>query len=270
MAKYRVETAEVHISFSATDQQNLPVSDLDLRDLTLLQDGKPREIVALEHKEYSGISVAVLTDSSESMGKSVRVARESWQWMNRNLLRQDDHVLFLDFDDTLLAPSARKPGGVYLTCLYDSLIKVIPQVSRGQSRRALILFTDGMDNASYHSLDDVIETALEESVAVYAISTSKFRVQYNNEVLVRLTKSTGGKFYSVDNADQMIFSLKLIEQELRSGYEIVFRPDKSASGIRRLILKSNWRPLKLNCQAAYYQPAIRPTGQVQVASVGRR
>jgi hypothetical protein len=266
--KYRVETAEVHINFTATDQHNLPVSDLATTDVILLQDGQPRQIVALEHKEYSAISAAVLTDSSESMGKSVAVARESWQWMNRNMIRSEDHLLFLDFDDALLRPPGQKPGGVYLTCLYDSLIRVIPQVARRQSRRALILFTDGVDNASYHALDDVIEAALAEGVAIYAITTPKFKVRYNYDVLDKLTESTGGKFFSIENADQMIFAVKLIEQDLRSSYELVFRPDKTKPGLRRLILKSP-RQVRLNYQTAYYQPEIRSTGLVEVAAAGR-
>jgi Ca-activated chloride channel family protein len=268
---YRVEAAEVHISFSAFDKQNLPVGDLSLSDISVLQDGQPlRQVVTLEKRHQGPIVATVLTDSSESMGKAIPMARESWRWMNRNLVSNEDHVSFLDFDDSMFRPSSKQRGGVYLTALHDSLIKLIPQIQgTPEARKALILFTDGVDNASYHTLQDVIDTALEEDVAVYAISTAKFRVRYDSNALNRLTGMTGGRFFVVENSDQMIFAIKLIEQDLRSGYEIVFRPSKGKAGIHRLAIKSPTMPLRFYHRAAYFQPGVPETGVVEVAAAAR-
>lgn len=270
LPKYRVEAAEVHIGMTATDQQNLPVSDLSPADVTVLQDGQPLPIISLEQREEVPIAAAVLTDSSESMGKSVAMARESWQWMNRNMVREEDKVTFLDFDDALLRPAGNKRSGVYLTCLYDSLVRIMPKIhGMGEARRALIMFTDGVDNASYHGLQDVIEAAMADNVAIYAISTTKFKVRYNGALLEKLTRATGGRFFSIDNTDQMIFALKLIEQDLRNGYDVIFRADKNRGGLRKLAIKSARRDLRFTHQAAYYQPAISPTGPVEVAVAGQ-
>jgi hypothetical protein len=260
---FRVEAAEVRISLSAFDRQNLPVGDLKIRDLHAYRDGRTAEIVALKQYRESPIAAAVLTDISSSMNKALPLARESWKWMLTRSSQPGDQIEFYDFDNSIAPAAMKHISGTNLTSLYDGLVDFIPRVKPGSSgRRALILFTDGQDNSSYHVLDDVINAASREDVVIYAITPFVYPVRYNSEVLTRLSSGTGGRFFLVSDTEEMIVALKLIEQDLREGYELILRSDKSRqAGLRRLSIESD-RPLRLHYRNAYYQPATQSTVQI--------
>ena len=89
-----------------------------------------------------------------------------------------------------------KPGGgaalydaIYLACTRRDLVKGEPY----EPRRVIIVVGDGHDNASKHTLEEVLELAQRNLVTIYAVSTMAFG--FSNEaqdVLERLTHKTGG------------------------------------------------------------------------------
>jgi hypothetical protein len=81
-----------------------------------------------------------------------------------------------------------------------------------------------------------------------------------------LTRETGGGFFVVKNVPQMIVTVQQIEQELRNGYELVFRADKTRSGMRRMGILSTHKAWRLYYRAAYYQPPPSTTGTIQIAA----
>jgi hypothetical protein len=152
LTTYRVEAAEVHVAFSGFDKRNRPATKLSPSDFMLLRDGRPvEETVTLERRHESPILAMVMTDVSDSMMKAVPIARDSWQWMNANILRAADQVAYFDFGAELSSGNSQKQFGMHLTSFYDCLLKLIPQVSRKGS---------GRDNDSIHSLQDVINLAV--------------------------------------------------------------------------------------------------------------
>ncbi len=255
LATYRVEAAEVHIAVSAFDKRNRPVTTLSVADFTLLRDGSPvGETVALEHRNDAPIVAAVMTDISDSMIKAVPIARDSWKWLDTNLLRSSDQVSYFDFGAELSAADSHKQQGVHSTSFYDCLIKVIPQIkSDGRSRRAIILFTDGYDNYSMTSLNDVITLAVEQDIAVYAITTLKFKIKYDEQALDYLTSSTGGRYFVIKDSKGMTAALQEITQELRNGFEVAFPVGKCSNGMHHIALRPANRNLHFYYRAAYYQ-----------------
>jgi len=255
IATFRAETAEVHIALSAFDKHDQPVTNLDSADFTLSRDGQPlQQAIRLVRRQDAPISTLVMTDVSYSMEKAVPMARTAWQWMDANLLVSGDQVHYLDFGAQIDSKPA--PESPHLTSLYDCLLKSIPQVTGNSAgRRTLILFTDGIDNNSSHALEDVIRLAVAKDVAVYAITTWKYKINYDWQVLDSLTSATGGRYFVVKNSKEMIASLKEIEQELRNGYEVVFRADPGSAGFHRISVRATYRKLRFYHRGAYYQPA---------------
>jgi hypothetical protein len=267
-ATYRVEAAEVHIAISAFDKRNRPPTELSPADFILLRDGHPiEEAVTLERRHESPILATVVTDVSESMTKAVPMARDSWQWMRMNAFHGDDQVVYFDFGVDLSSAGSPKQSGMHLTSFYDCLHKLIPQISRdGIGRRAILLFTDGRDNDSLHSLQDVINLAVERDIAVYAITTGKFKILYDEQVLDQLTTATGGRYFVVKNTKEMTTVLQDITQELRNGYEVVFRAGKARSGMHRIAMQPVNKRLHLYYRAAYFQENASGTQPVMMAS----
>jgi Ca-activated chloride channel family protein len=256
LATFRVETGEVHIAFSAFDHHRRPVTPVSTSDFTLLRDGAPVEqAIEVERRNESPITAAVMTDVSESMQKAVPLARGSWQWMGENLLRPDDDVTYFDFGSQLLPANSPQRSATGLTSFNDCLLKLIPQISTDSAgKRVLILFTDGRDSASIHPLQDAINRALERDVVIYAITTWKYKIKYDEQVLDTLTRSTGGRYFVVKDQKEMVGALRDIVQELRNGYELVFRAEKGRGGLHHITIQPTNRKIGFYHRAAYYQP----------------
>ncbi len=90
-----------------------------------------------------------------------------------------------------------KPGGgaalfdaIYLACTSRKLVKGEPI----EPRRVIVILGDGHDNASKHSLEQVIELAQRNLVTIYCISTQAFGFTNESDAnLVRLATETGGR-----------------------------------------------------------------------------
>jgi Ca-activated chloride channel family protein len=251
---FRVETAEVHVAFSAFDKHDRPVSQITSSDFMLLRDGFPVDrLISVEHRHDSPIAATVLTDVSASMSKAVPMARDSWRWLDANF-RDGDEITYQDFSGDLIDKGSSREQSRQ-TAFYDSLLKLIPRIARfDNARRVLILFTDGRDNNSVHGLEDVIRLAVAEDVAIYAITTWKYKINYEPDILESLTSSTGGHWFAVRDTKDMQSALRDISDELRNGFEVVFRADNALAGLHRITIQPNNRRLRFYHKAAYYQP----------------
>ncbi len=253
IATFRVEAAEVHVAFSAFDKHQRPIGNISANDFVLLRDGKPIEQkVSIERRDNVPVSATVLTDVSDSMIKAVPMARESWGWMNATLQRKRDQISYLDFGAEL-APAVNSPS--HITEFYDSVLKVLED-NRGRSgmRKALIIFTDGRDNNSMHALEDVVRAAVQRDVAIYAITTWKYNINYDEQVLDYLTSATGGRYFPVKNSKEMDSALLDIYQELSNGYELVFRADTTRAGLHTIGMRPTNSKIHFYHRAAYFQP----------------
>ena len=263
LATFRAETAEVHIAFSAIDKKRRPVNALSVADFTLFRDGRPlQQKVQLERRQDAPILATIMTDVSDSMIKAVPMARNSWQWLHANLVHDDDQINYFDFGAELSPTTSPRKSAVRLTSFNDCLLKVVSQVAQDRTRRRVILlFTDGIDNESLHPLQDAINLAIEQDVAVYAITTWKYKINYDQQVLDYLTSSTGGRFFVVKDEKGMVSALREIEQELRNGYEVIFRADKAREGMHRIAMQPTDRHMHFFHRTGYFQPvtATEPT-----------
>lgn len=256
LAIFRTEVAEVHVALAAYDKRNAPVTTLSPSDLTVQLDGRPlNQPVLLERRHGSPISATVMTDVSDSMSKADFIARDTWQWLITNYLRSQDHVTFLDFGAELAPEKPDRARSMHLTSLYDCVMEVLPFVGRNATgQKALILFTDGQDNMSMHGLPDVIRRAQMLNVTIYAVTTYKYKIWYNEYVLNSLTHNTGGRLFVIKNTKEMIGAVQEIGDELRNGYELVFRADNVRSGLHRIAIEPSRGQLTFFHRDAYFQP----------------
>ena len=252
---FRVTTAEVHVTFTAVRGKNQPVSNLSLADFVVLRDGSPIDrIVSFEPYHEAPISALMLTDVSDSMLKGLPLERTAAEWLRSNSNPANDHVSFVDFGYEVERGSS--PQSRRMTSLYDALIETLPRLAHNASgRQALILLTDGMDNYSYHSLSDVIDMAQRFDIAVYAITAHPGKKQYYRpDLLQMLCDETGGKYYDVRKPEALLNAIAEINDELRNGYELVFRPDAAGAGMHQLSIQPNQRGMRFFHRTAYFQP----------------
>jgi len=238
IATIRAAVQEVQLTVVATDRSGRPVSNLSPGELSVSEDGRPVQHFDLRSASDLPLRVGVVLDLSQSMEKSWPAVRSALIDSLQQILRPEDQVVVLGFDNKIelervLTPSqkldlAQIPKGGGLTALYDTLYVAcrngIFAELRQPRRSALIVFSDGEDNLSRHGLDDAIESAQSAGIAVYSVSThSPRRRSQGDPVLRELARATGGRNFVTANSAEVRTAMMTINDELRTSYLLYFR-----------------------------------------------
>ena len=123
---------------------------------------------------------------------------------------------------------ALRPGS--LTAMYDALYyacweKLAKQPEAGPVRRAIILLSDGNDNASSVTREKAIEIAEQAEVSVYTISTNLAGSRSRgNKTLESIAEATGGRAYVPSQITEVANAFAAIQEELRSQYAVSYKP----------------------------------------------
>jgi Ca-activated chloride channel family protein len=91
------------------------------------------------------------------------------------------------------------PAG--FTALYDALAVGIEHLKDGmRDRKALVVLSDGGDNASHRRLDDVLQIARRSSATIYTIGIyDDADLDRNPRVLQKIAELSGGRAYFPDS-----------------------------------------------------------------------
>ena len=206
-------TQEVIVPVTVTDLKGKFVSNLKKEDFRIFDEGKQQRITYFAHEGKQSIVVGFLVDlSSQSRvhwDKYKDMIKELvWQLLPEDDPRYSGYLITYNDKAELAVNTTHdsgkitaaidrvKPAGgsalhdaIYRACMDRSLVKGEPY----EPRRVIVIIGDGHDNASKHSLDEVLELAQRNMVTIYAVSTQAFG--FNNEsqsVLEKLTGDTGG------------------------------------------------------------------------------
>jgi hypothetical protein len=265
---FRISTGEVHINIAASDKHNFPVRDLAIDEFTILRDGHPinrEEVVWFGKVHQMPISAFVLTDVSDSMLPGLSLEREAAQWLRSNTNPAEDRLTLFDFGSEVQPDGQSHERIEHLTSLFDAAVQIIPRIaaeSGGLRRRVLILLTDGNDNFSRHSQEDVIEMALKYDVAIYAITAHRSKKQcIQQNILLRITAESGGQFYEIRNTRELQRSMSSMNEQLRNGFELVLHPNTRDTGVHRLFIESH-----TNLHFVYRTGYFQHGGEILIAT----
>jgi VWFA-related protein len=123
-------------------------------------------------------------------------------------------------------------------------------------RRAIILVSDGDDNQSHVTREEAIEMALRANVIVYTISTNFPSGGPGDKVLQRIADATGGRAFEPFQLQQVADSFQQIQADLRSQYELSYRPPNFAHDgrYRTIEISALRKGLKVRSRNGYYAP----------------
>ena len=235
---------EVHLVFTVTDKHGHYIKDLKENDFKILDDRKPpEEILSFSSETDLPLQVVLLIDTSGSVSGRFKFEQEAAiEFLNQTIRRKYDKALVMGFDLTpkvtqdftddteKLSVGIRtlRPGS--LTALYDALYyacqdKLLKQTQAGPVRRAIILLSDGIDNASSVTREKAVETAQRAEVSVYTISTNPTGSRgHGNKNLERIAEATGGRSYVPSQITEVANAFAAIQEELRSQYAVSYKP----------------------------------------------
>jgi len=176
----KLDTALVTIPVSVLDRDGKFVPFLKKRDFRIYEDGVEQDIENLTSVE-APFHVALMLDTSNStLFKLADIQDAAFAFIKQ--LRQDDQVMVVSFDskvrfhcdftsdyDTLRqAIGETRTGGS--TKLYEAVDKVVDRLEQIEGRKAIVLFTDGVDTASRRAnFQNTIDKVEESGALVYPI-----------------------------------------------------------------------------------------------------
>ena len=189
----RIAVEMVSLPVVVTTRDGQRITDLKKEDFQVFEDGVPQEISGFAPTDEP-ISVALALDTSGSTEqKLARIQNEAIHFVN--LLHPDDSVAIVSFaqevnlledftidrDRNAYGIKETRPGG--WTVLYEAVWLALEDVLKPvQERKALVLFTDGVDTASRKaSQKETLELAKETRATIYAVYFNTERDLYSRQ-----------------------------------------------------------------------------------------
>jgi len=240
----QVDVDLVELYTSVTDASGQNVRGLTVDDFQVLEAGKPQKIAKFEHVENLPLTLGFLVDTSISMATSLGEAQRAAANILHNLMTPKDRAFAIgfSFQPYLVMPPTDDVEGVIQaldglrahgrTSVHDALVTGLYYFRSTKGQRAMILLTDGGDNASSTPWETALEYARRSGVAVYCVGLDiPLRDREARNKLTDLAAATGGRVFFVSHASELTGVYTQIEQELRSRYLLAYNSDRKADDL---------------------------------------
>ena len=117
------------------------------------------------------------------------------------------------------------------TALYDAVTAGVHYAARGQfPRKALVVISDGGDNASASTLEDVLTHIREADIVIHTVALTDPVEPSKPGILKRLSEDTGGEFLRPSRTRDIAPTLARLAEDIRRGYVLGFHPTSTQDG----------------------------------------
>jgi len=278
-----VEVNLVNILFTVADRKGKFVTNLKKEDFRVFEDDRLQVVTNFSSETNLPLTIALLVDTSGSIRDKLRFEEEAAiEFFYSTLQRGKDRALVISFDSGVellqdftddpekLADKIRKIRAGGGTSLYDAIYLAVNEKLSGQEgRRIVILITDGDDNSSRVSMTETLEAAQKNDVTIYGISTNSAAFfgskdqERGDKTLKKFSEETGGKAFFPLKIQDLASSFLDIHDELRSQYQIGYRPTNARSDgtFRRIRVDLADKRYKARARSGYYMPKVAATSQ---------
>ena len=244
-----VDLTEVHVN--VTDEKDHPIGNLKKDNFRVFEDRTEQKISVFKHEDLP-ISLGLVIDNSRSMEpRKQRMDQATLSFVRKSNPQDETFVIHFDdsarldrdftdsiplLEDTL---ASVKPYGQ--TAIYDALILALEHMDQAKNtNRAILLFTDGVDNSSKHSLSEALDATRRAHVAVYPVGLlSLSGGQKAEDSLIRIAEVSGGRAYFPLNVDEARADMERVARDLREQYTLgYFSSNPSHNG--------GWRSIRVD------------------------
>jgi VWFA-related protein len=279
---FSTDVKVVNILATVRTKSGQIVNDLTKDDFSILESGRPETIRYFSRESDLPLTIGLMVDTSMSQARVLEKERSaSFQFVDQVLREGKDKVFVTQFDLVVLTrqaltssrrdleqtlpfvdtPSkkelqAQRGGG---TLLFDAVVQSSREIMSGQrNRKAMIILSDGGDNGSDQTLTSAIEAAQRADTLIYSIYFADPAYGggggEGKNAMERLAKETGGSFFVVSKKQTIDQIYGVIEQELRSQYNLGFVSDQPVrvSEFRKLQLTTNRKDLVVDARERYW------------------
>jgi VWFA-related protein len=268
-ASLRIDTNLVLVPVSVCDPQNRPVTGLEKDHFRVLDDHVEQTITHFSMDDEP-VAVGLVFDISGSMGTKLQKSRQAAAEFFRTSNTEDDYFL-VEFNDQpkLVVPLTRNIEEIQnqltwaqskgRTALLDAIFLAMHEMKKSRkNRKALLIISDGGDNSSRYSENEVKNLVKENDVLIYAIGVFESgggRMRTTEEaggpgLLNDLCDQTGGRHLPADASELPDIAAK-IGVELRNRYVLGYSP---SSPLR----DGRYHTLQVKVVPPKGLPALRP------------
>lgn len=250
---FRAESDLVVLHVNVFDRRSDAVPDLPQGAFRVFEDDKPQEITFFSGADVP-VAVGLILDASGSM-----ISREHMVIAGGTAFARSSHpadeMFTIHFNESVKyglpatvpfthsapllhsALAAYRPGG--RTAFYDAVIAGLEHLELAtHQKHVLVLLSDGEDNASRYSEDEMMDRARESDAIIYTVSNANRRIGMPGDprVLRRIADVSGGVAYFPSTDEKVIESFDEIAGNIRRGYSIGYAPANSTGegGYRRV------------------------------------
>ncbi len=277
------ELAVMHVT--VRDRGGRYITGLTRDAFTVIDDGKPQTLEMFSADEVPA-SVGFLIDNSNSMRPSRdRVIASSLAFAANS--HPQDEIFVLTFNETVRHAWGPRviaeidPGAFRMamsdaiiargmTAIYDGIAAGLSRLERARhTRQVLVAVSDGGDNASKTSLEDVLTRVHESDATVYTVALVDplMRDGSNPKLLRRLARATGGEFFYPRKPEEIAEAFQDIAKDIRNAYTIAYTPTKGAADaaegrrrtVRVYVRSQDGRVLRVRTRDGYFEK----TGEVR-------
>jgi VWFA-related protein len=251
------------------------VPGLDQTDFQVYEDGDRQQIKYFSHEDIP-VTVGLVVDNSGSMrskrpeviSAALAFARSSNPLDQMFVINFNENVSFglpanMPFTDQVdqLRVALSRIAADGETALYDAVAAGLEHLKEGsRDKKVLIVVSDGGDNASKHSLTQIMTMAGRPEAIIYTIGLfDEEDPDRNPHVLKQLARETGGEAFLPQSVRDVVPVCEQIARDIRSQYTIAYVPtNRKQDGTYRTIQVKTSAPgrghLLVRTRSGYYAP----------------
>ena len=262
-------------------QDGRPVSGLTAGDFRVLDNGEPQEGVTLLNAADELLSAVLLIDTSSSVrGQKLEQSKHAARAFVGGLSPSDE-IAVIEFATgyRLIEPITKIPreaisslerlrgGGA--TALHDSLHAATVYAESGSGRPLVVVFSDGDDNSSWLTIDDIVTGAEASSAVIYAVRVSsgagltlvdqkgqrfvEISADYKGtRTLKNVVRAAGGRLISLPSTENLAAAYAAILEEMRSRYLLVYEPVLREPGWHSLDVELRHKKGEVRARPGYF------------------
>ena len=253
----KVEAVRVDVLVTENGQ---PVRGLTPADFEISDEGVPQQVDLLSFEQIPLNAILALDMSDSVAGERLEHLRSAGRAL-LGQLKPDDQCALVTFSHLVSLESKlthdvatvraaldrAEPSGD--TALRDGTHSGIMLAESDVGRALLIVFSDGMDTASWLTADGVLDTARRSDVVVYGVAV---KAGGNPRFLRDLSAYTGGSLFEIDSTNNLNALFVRILEEFRQRYLVSYSPrGVSTSGWHRLEVRVKGRKATVKARPGY-------------------
>jgi Ca-activated chloride channel homolog len=239
-----LNVGQVVLDVAVLDREGGFISDLDKGCFQVCEDGRPQEIEFFQQADVP-VTIGLVVDNSGSMrpkrSQVIAAALAFIESCNPQdelfVLKFNEKVVFalpphelFSNDVTRLRDALIRTPPAGQTALYDAVTMGLQHLEKGgHDKKALLIISDGGDNASQRKFRDLLTMAQQSNAILYTVAVYDERDRdHNPKVLKQLSKISGGEFFSHASVGEVSDVCRQIAKDIRNQYTLVYNPTNNA------------------------------------------